>query len=118
VKVSQLTLRVNKFLCSLKGSFILVKRGGLLQLNLAVFCLLTGAIIVFFLGLVLFRILYVLATSQTVHFMGTKKTKVEFYAFILSSFSLIFMGVPSIHLLYKFSAETEFGLIVKVSASQ
>lgn len=100
------------------GRVLMAKRGGLFQYPLASFILLTFSIIILFLGFVLRSMFYVIISKQVSMYMGTLKRSAETYAFLFSTFSLILIGFPSIHLLYKFSCQVDPALIIKITASQ
>lgn len=72
----------------------------------------------FFMAFVVCSIVYVSLRKQVVHYMGTKKAKAELYAFVFSTVCLVLMGLPSMHLLYKYRCLVEPLLVVKVTASQ
>lgn len=94
------------------------KRGSSFQGILIRFCLLVLSLMNFYLFLVLFTMLYVVLSKQVAQYLHPGKEQAETLVFLFSSLTLIFIGFPSIKLLYRFSSQTRPIIIVKITASQ
>lgn len=80
--------------------------------------LIVSVIIRFFILTVLFSMGYVLWYKVVSHYIGHKKGNAEGWAFLFSSLALLFIGYPSISLLFEYRRITNPNIMVKIVGAQ